>query len=249
MNKTHFIAASAIALSIISSCGTSKKNTIRLAYKDYDIGKTYVPDTGIQSLLLPYKDSVDKAMGKVIGFAPVALKKKPMESELGNFMADCMRMMAARKFNRAVDAAFVNYGGIRSDLPQGQLTLGNIYELMPFDNLIVLQQVKGSVLHRFLDHVASKGGWPASGITMGIQQKQAVHIMVSGKPLDETAVYIIANSDYVANGGDDCDMLKAVPQINMGYLYRDALINYIQELAAQNKPVQSALENRVTNVN
>jgi 2',3'-cyclic-nucleotide 2'-phosphodiesterase (5'-nucleotidase family) len=249
MNKTNFIAASAILLSIISSCGAPKKNTIRLAYKDYDIGKTYVPDTGLQSMLLPYRDSVDKAMGKVIGFTSAALKKQPLESELGNFMADCMRIMATRRFNKTVDAAFVNYGGIRADLPQGQITLRNIYELMPFDNLVVLQSLKGSLLHRFLDHIASKGGWPVSGITMGIQNKQAIHIMINGKPLDENGTYLVANSDYVANGGDDCEMLKPVPQINMGYLYRDALINYIRELAAVNKPVQSAIENRVTNVN
>ena len=249
MNKTHLTAACAIAF-IFCSCGASKKtNTIRLAYKDYDIGKTYVPDTGIQSMLLPYRDSVDKAMGKIIGSSQIAMKKQQPESELGNFMSDCMRTMAARKFHTNVDIAFVNYGGIRADLPQGQITLRNIYELMPFDNLIVLQQVKGSVLHQLLDHIATKGGWPVSGLTMRIHNKKAVQIKINGKQLDENQIYVVANSDYVANGGDDCEMLKPIPQLNNGYLFRDALINYIQELTADKKTIQATIENRVSNVN
>ena len=248
MNKTLFITAITAIGVVAAACGTPKNNTIKLAYKDYDIGKTYVPDTGIQSLLIPYRDSVDKAMGKIIGQATAPLKKKAPESELGNFMADAMRYMAAKKFGKTVDVAVVNYGGIRADLPQGQITLRNIYELMPFDNIIVLQEVKGAVLKTFFSHIAARGGWPLSGASMQIQNNKAVNILVNGKPIDENVVYVVANSDYVANGGDNCDMLRPLPQQNIGYLYRDALIQYVEELTAQHKPIQSAIENRVTNV-
>lgn len=248
MNKTLFITAITAIGVVAAACGTPKNNTIKLAYKDYDIGKTYVPDTGIQSLLLPYRDSVDKAMGKVIGTSAAPMKKKDPESELGNFMADAMRTMAAKKFATTVDVAVVNSGGIRSDLPQGPIALRNIYELMPFDNIIVLQQLKGSTLKTFFNHIASKGGWPLSGATMQIRDNKAINILVNGKPVDDNAVYTVANSDYVANGGDNCDMLRPLPQKNIGYLYRDALIQYVEELTAQHKPIHSAIENRVTNV-
>jgi 2',3'-cyclic-nucleotide 2'-phosphodiesterase (5'-nucleotidase family) len=188
-------------------------------------------------------------MGKTIGFTTQSLARKQPESTLGNFMADCMRVMASRRFNKTVDAAFVNYYGIRADLPEGKIILGNIYELMPFDNLIVLQQVKGSVLRELLNLVASKGGWPVSGIQMQLKNKQAANILVNGKPLDDNATYTVANSDYVANGGDECSMLKPIPQETRGYLYRDALIEHIQELTRTGKPVSAVTENRVTYVN
>lgn len=249
MNRSHLIPVIAVVLSMLSACGSTKQNTIKLTYKDYDIGKTYVPDTGVLTMLTPYRDSVDKTMGKIIGNSAEPLKKKLPESNLGNFMADCMRTISTKKFNRSVDAAFVNYGGIRGELPQGPIQLRHIYELMPFDNLVVLQQVKGSVLQQFLDHIASRGGWPVSGITMGIKDKTAVNVLVNGKPIDANATYTIANSDYVANGGDDCVMLKTIPQVNIGYLYRDALIEYVRMFTAQQQPIQAKIENRVTNVN
>lgn len=247
MKTTHYILFG-IAMSSIGVACAVKRQTVTLEYKDYEINKAYVPDTGIKQMLLPYADSVHKAMGIVIGTSTAYLEKQQPESVLGNFMADCMRTMASRKFNTGVDAAFVNYYGIRSDIPQGNISLGNIYDLMPFDNLIVLQSLKGSVLRELLNLIASKGGWPMSGIRMQIQDKHAVNIVVNGNPLDDNATYLVANSDYVANGGDDCKMLKEIPQQSKGYLYRDALIDYIQELTRAGKPVSATIENRVTYV-
>ncbi len=84
-------------------------------------------------------------------------------------MADAIYYGATQHFKMAVDAAFVNYGGIRiSQLPKGEVTSGKIFELMPFDNIVVLQKLKGSVLQEFLDLIAERGGWPASGIIMQI---------------------------------------------------------------------------------
>ena len=53
--------------------------------------------------------------------------------------------------------------------------------------------------------------------------------------------------DYVANGGDDCIMLKPIPQKSTGYVLRDALIEYFSEINIQGKKISSQIENRVTN--
>lgn len=118
---------------------------------------------------------------------------------------------------------------------------------MPFDNLLILQKLKGDVLQQFLDLTAAKGGWPIAGITMQIKDKKAVNVMVGGKPLDPNATYTTVNSDFVANGGDNADMLRNVPQITNGYLMRDAIFDYIKKLKAQGKNISANIENRVTN--
>jgi len=64
-------------------------------------------------------------------------------------MADAIKTMAEMKFQKKIDAAFVNFGGIRSYLPKGDVTVGKIFELMPFDNLVVLQEIKGDKLKSF----------------------------------------------------------------------------------------------------
>lgn len=236
-----------IVFFILNSC-TPAQQTASLTYTDYRIQKEARKDSSLTAMLQPYAASLNASMNKVIGFSNTNLTAKQPESGLGNFMADCMCMMAEKKFGKKVDAGFMNQGGIRSYIPKGNITVGKIFELMPFDNLVVLQEVKGNVLQQFLDHTAADGGWPvSSGLSMGIKNKKAVNVFIAGKPLDENATYIIANSDYVAGGGSDCDMLKKIPQQNKGYLLRDALIEFVTEMTKQGKPLDYSIEKRVVN--
>lgn len=229
---------------ILFSCTTQKP--AQLSFANYRIENPVKVDSTVLAFLAPYKDSLGKAMNGVIGFSLSGLTKKQPESGLGNFMADAMKEMAQKKYNKNIDAAFVNYGGIRSYLPKGDITVGKIYELMPFDNLVVLQELNGKELQIFLNHIASRNGWPMSkGITFGIKDKLAVNVLVNGKPIDDNTIYTIANSDYVANGGDNCDMLKKLPQQNKFYILRDALIEYTKLVTSDGKTIDSKPENRI----
>ncbi len=186
-------------------------------------------------------------MSKVIGFATETLTKSNDQVTLGNFFTDAMKEIGEKHFGRKIDVAVVNVGGMRSYIPKGDISVGKIYELMPFDNLLVLQEIKGSLLKQFLDHTANAGGWPLNGVTMTIKNKRAENVLIGGKPLDENATYVLANSDYVANGGDNTEMLKQVRQINIGYLMRDALIEYVQQFTKNGKPVTANKEIRISN--
>jgi 2',3'-cyclic-nucleotide 2'-phosphodiesterase (5'-nucleotidase family) len=229
------------------SCHTSY-TTSTLQYKDYRISDKQPVNKNLENLLHPYSDSVSRSMDAIVGNAPVSLDKKSPESALGNFMVDAFFVMAKEKYNTQIDAAFMNSGGIRlTQLPAGPVTRGKIFELMPFDNLIVLQKMKGSVLQQFLDLTAARGGWPVAGITMHIKDNKAVDVMINGKPLDPNATYTTANSDFVANGGDNADMLRQIPQLTNGYLMRDALFDYIKKLKTEGKDITATIENRVVN--
>ncbi len=247
MRRIFFFLPIVILLSV--SCH-SVQSVTSLQYTGYAIEKKDPVDSGMLHFLQPYAASMNVTMNKVIGFSNETLSVKQPESGLGNLMADCIRDMAEKKFGKKVDAGFINQGGIRSYLAKGNITVGKIFEIMPFDNLVVLQQVKGSVFKAFLDKTAADGGWPMSaGISIVIKDKKAVEIMIAGKPLDENTVYTIANSDYVANGGSNCEMLKSIPKQDMGYLLRDAIIEYISNISSQGKPIEAKIENRVRNVN
>lgn len=229
----------------IFCCTIALCQKLNAAYGNYSIKSGIVADSSINNLLAPYKDSINKTMNSVIGFSTEGLTKKQPESGLGNFMTDAMRLMSEKQFKKHVHAAFVNYGGVRSYLPKGDITVGKMFELMPFENVIVLQDIKGDSLQSFLNAIAERNGWPISGITFGIKDRKAINIMVEGKPLDTTATYTIANSDYIANGGDDIKMLKPFPQKNIGYLLRDALIAYAQWLTEKGQSVDAKTEKRI----
>lgn len=231
----------------VISCHTPYQ-TESMQYKSYRITGNEMKDTAILSMLDPYSVNVSKTMNDVVGIADRSLEKKQPECTLGNFMVDAFFTMAKEKYNTNVDACFMNYGGIRlTQLPAGNITTGKIFELMPFDNLLILQKVKGTALQQLLDITAAKGGWPLAGVTMQIRNNKAVNVMIGGKPIDPEAVYTVANSDFVANGGDNADMLRTVPQIANGYLMRDALFDYIKKLKSEGRNVNAQIENRVTN--
>lgn len=241
----HILAG--LFLLIIVSCKTVYQSQ-SLQHKSYRITAAQAKDSASVQMLKPYTDKVNATMNEVVGVATESLDKTQPEGTLGNFMVDALFTMAAEKYNTKVDAAVVNFGGIRlTQLPAGNVTTGKVFELMPFDNLLILQKLDGKTFQQFLDITAEKGGWPLAGVTMQIKNKKAINVLIGGKPLDPNATYTLVNSDFVANGGDNADMLRKIPQITNGYLMRDAIFDYIKKLKGQGKNINATIENRVTN--
>ena len=219
-------------------------------YKDYRLTQTSKQDGALNTALKPYADSVNKNMNDIIAVAEEELVKRQPEGSLGNIMADGMLAIAKEKYNEPIDASFINFGGIRLQaIPAGNITRGKLFELAPFDNVIVLQRIEGKVFQQFLNHISSRGGWPTAGMTWQIKNKEAINVLIGRKPLLETSTYTIALVDYVANGGDDCEMLKSISQINNGILFRDAIIAYFSSLTKQGKKIPAITEKRVSNAN
>jgi 2',3'-cyclic-nucleotide 2'-phosphodiesterase (5'-nucleotidase family) len=240
--KTFFLP---LIVLLVVSCSRVYQ-PISLQYDAYRISASTPADTNLTALIKPYADSMNQSMNEVVGVAEITLEKEQPESTLGNFMADAMLFKAKELFGQDVDAAFVNYGGIRlNQLPAGPVTKGKIFELMPFDNILIVQKLSGNLLQQFLDFTAARGGWPCAGISMEIENKKAVRVFIGNKLLDPTAEYMIANSDFVANGGDNADMLRAIPQMSKGYLVRDAIFDYIKKLKTERKNISAKKEKRV----
>lgn len=247
MRKTVVQYSLFIAILFAVSCKTSYQ-TSAVQYKDYRINTKQPANSELNDLLKPYADSVNKSMNDVVAVAGITLEKKQPEGTLGNLMADVMLAKAKEKYKTTVDASFVNYGGIRlPSIPAGNITRGKIFELSPFDNIIVLLKVDGKTLQQFLDTAASRGGWPSAGCTYQLKNKKAANITVGGLAIKDDGQYTIAVVDYLANGGDNCDMLRKIPQQNNGYLFRDAVIEYFADMQRQGKQITSTIENRVTN--
>lgn len=219
-----------------------------LEWKDYRISNN-TADTAMLGFLKPYSDNINATMNTVIAEVTETLDKKQPEGPLGDVLVDAMHAMAQKKFNTKVDASFINYGGIRlTTLPKGNLTNGKVYELMPFDNVLILQELTGKQLKTFLDHISKRGGWPVAGLTYDIQKDVAVNIKIGGVPLNEQATYTICNSDFIANGGDDCAMLRPIKQLNKNILMRDSFIEYFKDLTAHGKKVTAPESNRVRKI-
>lgn len=247
MRRSKLILFAAILF--FTACHTSyQPQTVQ--YKDYRIKPDQRPVNELSTLLKPYSDSVNKNMNDVVAVAGMALEKKSPEGTLNNILTDAMLYMAKEKYQTNVDAAFLNYGAIRlPSVAAGNITRGKVFEIAPFDNILVLQKLSGNIIQQVLNLAAEKGGWPCAGMSYQIKDKKAINIKINGVPLNEISIYTIALVDYIANGGDNCDMLRPLPQINNGYLYRDAVLDYFTKLNKEGKQIISTLENRVSNAN
>lgn len=230
----------------ISACFTSKKQVSHFQNKEIKIDSTYSNQKAMDSFLLPYRSSMDSIMDVVIGYSDVPLSKAQPESTMGNFMADA-QLFVGKKYNKNTVVSVINYGGMRIPyLSPGAITKGNIYEMMPFDNKLVLLQVPGSVLKQFCQHIAAYKGWPVSGLSFQIKDGKAINILVDGKEINEQVIYICAVSDYIANGGDNCDFLIKLKREQKNIFVRDMLIEYVEEMNAMDKKISPKIENRIT---
>lgn len=124
------------------------------------------------------------------------------ESAEGNWFTDLM--LAATP---TAQVSLTNGGGLRADLPAGELTYGALFEAMPFDNRFAVVDVKGSHLRKLVSANLQRGGailsW--SGLTAKARcqgDRLEIAITVGGKPLIDSAAYKLVTSDFLASGGD-----------------------------------------------
>ena len=242
----HFIRKTFLFFLLFSFAKVNAQQ-LKVQYRQYEIKGTDKKDSAMQIFLKPYADSLQKSMQQVIGFAVNNLyKKQPEGGALGNFITDAILTMSRQKSKEHIHAALLNSGGVRSFIPKGDITVERIFELMPFDNVVVFQEIDGKILQMLLDKIANDGGWPIAGISFSINtQKKATNILIEGKPISENELYTIALPDYVANGGSNCEMLKPIEKKNTNYLIRDALLDYTKMQTAQGKPIDAKTENRI----
>jgi len=237
---------SCILFFLLLSFGCTPKPIVTTVnYKNYALNGDTAAAFDIDSMLRPYRQKMQKEMSVVIGFSNLNMYKKKPESLLGNFLVDAIKSLAETTYKTQVDIAVLNDAGYKGYLPKGEIQTGMFYTLLPYDNRLVLMEMSGTKLKQLLDYAASKGGWSFAGLSMAITANGAANIRVGNEPLDANKQYTIALSDYLANGGDGAKMLKGVPFKDVGFLVRDAFIQYTKKFTENGQPLSSQLEKRV----
>lgn len=220
-----------LVIPLVTIAGCSKVwHKATVDYQKYDMGEPVNVDHPIQAIIEPYKNQLDEKMNVVIGYNEVPLVKERVESNMGNWFADILLEESSRLITERVDFALQNYGGMRlPNIGAGPITIRTIYELMPFDNTLVIVEADGNVTRKLLDRIAEYGGWPISNtVSFQIVNGKAENILINGKELDDSMTYRIALPDYIANGGDGTDYLIDLPRQEFALLIRDLLINHIK---------------------
>ena len=215
---------------------------------------TSVPeDPAIKAIVDGYNNQLTEKLSVVIGKALVALDGeradvRTKETNLGNYVTDWMRI------STGADIAFEDGGSIRVSIPAGDVTVGSIYNVLPFDNILEILEIKGSTLKVALENSVS--AYPAqagafaqvSGFSFTFDPSKpvgsrVVSITKDGKPMDMDATYKLCVQDFTALGGDGYAMLKGAKVVYQSSEWnRDGLVNYI----TANPEINPTVEGRIT---
>jgi len=216
----------------------------------YAIDQKMAVDSAIVRFYLPYKAKMEAEMSQVIGHSAVLMSKKSSdtlpESLLSNFFADAV-MREAKKRDPSIDFGMPSTkGGLRVDLPKGDVTVSNIFELMPFENETVVYTLTGRQVMELLDFVASTNGQPVTGISLKIKDLKLLEAKVNGQEIDPDKTYRVLTSDYIGGGGDKVPVFKDIKDRKiLGLKIRDALMDYVREMETQGKLLNSSLDGRI----
>jgi 2',3'-cyclic-nucleotide 2'-phosphodiesterase (5'-nucleotidase family) len=196
-------------------------------------------------MLQTYRQAMQSKMDVIVGTNDVDLKKDKPNGTLGSMVCDAMLAKAQTMEPKCV-IAISNYGGLRiGSLPKGNITLGKVYELMPFENTLTIIGLTGAYVDTICQKIAKSGGMPISGMQFALKQGKAINILINQEPIDYVKTYYTCVNSYVASGGDDCEFLIAMNKKNTTALIRDAIIDYIQQ---RNAAKQSLLQEPIKRI-
>ncbi len=243
LNKTKSkqIVSTICLLFFLISC----KNPLKPgAYnnKSIKIDSTIVPDSAIDAQIRPFRQKLDAIMNRQIGYTKVAFTKTEGESLLGNFVADAIQQKAQKLTSAKVDMGAVNNGGLRSPLPKGKITVGHVFELMPFENELVLVELSGKQMKEYFNYQIGKK-LHISNTKVKAKGKYLSEAYINGNPLDTNQTYTIAMSDYMASS--EPAFIKAVKQTKLNLKLRDLLIQYFEEHTALKDTIQPTISGRL----
>lgn len=214
------------------------------------VSDTVTEDPGLAALVEPYRERMGTRINEVIGRTTGILVKGWPEGTLGNFAADAVLHAARGASAEPVDMAIVNNGGLRIPIPEGAITVGQMFELMPFDNMISVLAMDGRQVEALAHDIAGRGGAPVSGLSFHILTEEenlvASDISIAGEPLDPGRMYRVAAPDYIANGGDEYEVLTvALDRSDLAVLVREALIEFVREQGIIHPRIEGRITGRV----
>ncbi|WP_338838930.1 5'-nucleotidase [Flavobacterium ginsenosidimutans] len=228
-----------LTLFFIFSCSPKNYNLTKIEGKQIPVTEKTAETPEIENFIKPYRDHINQDLDNVLAYCPETLDKSTgkWQTSIGSLLADvCLQrgnIVFKTRENKSIDLCLLNHGGIRAILPKGNVTTRTAFEIMPFENNLVVIGLKGEQIQDIAAYIIKeKKPQPLSGMTFTItKENTAKNIMIQGKPLDLSKIYYVATNDYLANGGDSMTFFaKGVQTFDLNYKLRNVLIDYFKEV-------------------
>lgn len=211
----------------VSMAAAPGKAVTRAAATHAKVDEKIKPDADVEALIKPYRDQLQKEMNTVIGQAATDMTRGTPEGLLGDFVSDVIRETA--NHFQPVDCAITNNGGLRAPVYKGDIKIENMFQLMPFENRIVIARFSGPTFQKLIAEIVSSGGCPVSGLTI-VSRNGTIEAYVGKEKVDGHRDYTVATIDYLMDGGGNLHAMWEGKVIkDTGVLLREALIDYVRK--------------------
>lgn len=223
---------------IFSGCKNQPTHLIKIEGKQIQITDSLQPNSEIEDYIKPYREHIKKDLDSVLAYSVNSHTKNDtaFNTAIGNFMADAVYDEANPIFKSRtgnnIDMIILNHGGIRSILPKGNITKRTAFEIMPFENSIVVVALKAAQIDSLVDYLCKqKRAHPISKMKLTIDENfNPIEVTIKGKKIDAKKTYYIATNDYLYNNGDNMRFFRPNDSLYvLNYKVRNALIDYIKK--------------------
>jgi 2',3'-cyclic-nucleotide 2'-phosphodiesterase (5'-nucleotidase family) len=206
----------------------------------------FIPDPDASELIEGYVEVAEQGMDEVVGFAKNHLSRTNVDAQspMGNTIVEAMKYMVNADFS------FLNLGGVRAEIKSGPVTYRNIFEVMPFDNMLTSFTCDGRTLKKIIETrvEGSRAGLIVAGVEVVYSRKRdnfdrVTSLKIGGEPWDPDKIYTVATTDFLMQGNAGLTMLMSIPSediTNHNINLRDAIVKYFKDKS----PVDTRIDNR-----
>lgn len=233
---------------IVVGCAEPENRSV---WNPISIDSTIQKNSAAEELIKPYRDLIDEEMNRVLVTSDTIIYKESPESPLGNLIADLSFERASiecgSKELSTPDLCLLNFGGLRVDLPEGPIMVRKVFELMPFENELVIVELTRDSLNALINYLFQVGGQPISNMQLEVDGQSGIrNVLIDEKTLDVEKNYHVVTTDYLANGGDRMTFFQdPISRVNLDLKLRDAIIDHFENIGSSGQNLRPVIDGRI----
>ena len=251
MNLKAFVTCIILSMTAFGYAQNVSAPKYQYRYKMVRIDSTY--DSKVDPKLAKYVEKkrrqMEKQMQVVVAHTDAELESFAPESPLSNFLTDILLNEASKYVKDTtfdnLDLSMLNFGGIRTSMPKGDVTIGDLYRITPFDNYLTFIVLKGSELRKALGRFTDQFNAPYSGATLVYTNNKPSQILVQGNPIDDNRLYKLVTLNFISDGGDH--LLENIQFEKIEYTtmtFREFLVAELKAMTARGETVTGKKDGR-----
>src|SRR5690606_22126221 len=228
-----------ILLLTVYSCKQTHLNLTKIEGKQISISDSLSTDPSIEAFIKPYRTHILKDLDSVLSYAVNTYSKSDgdFNTAIGNFIADAvyqeLNPIFKSRTGNNIDMVLLNHGGIRSIISKGNITTRTAFELMPFENSMVVVKMKGTQVKSLVEYLSkAKKAHPISKLKLEIDKDfNVLKASINNKAIEDLETYYVATNDYLYNGGDNMVFFQPNDSLFvLDYKVRNILIDHLKKM-------------------